>query len=174
MKTALILMLALSASLSPIAAAAQPGREHREDHRDNRRELKEDRRDARRDGVVTEREQRELNRDRADVRNSGRALRYDRQRQETWRDRAEWRTYSGPRSGSWYAPGYGYQTAVRGHAWRRGAYAPRGYRRFYVQEPRYYGLSQPPRGQRWIYADGNLVRIVVATGLIASVISNGY
>lgn len=177
MKSAFIVILALSTSLSPIIASAQPGREHREDrqdNRENRRELKDDRRDAHRDGVVTQREQRELNRDRADVRESRRELRYDRQRQETWRDRAEWRTYQGPRSGYWYAPGYGYHTAVRGHAWRRGAYAPRGYRRFYVQEPYYYGLSQPPRGQRWVYADGNFVRLVIANGLITSVISNGY
>lgn len=177
MKSAFIAILALSTSLSPIIASAQPGREQREDrqdNRENRRELKNDRHDAHRDGVVTQREQRELNRDRADVRDSRRDLRYDRQRQETWRNRAEWRTYQGPRSGYWYAPGYGYHTTVRGHAWHRGAYAPRGYRRFYVQEPYYYGLSQPPRGQRWVYADGNFVRLVTATGLITNVVANGY
>ena len=98
MKSAFIIILALSTSLSPIAASAQPGREHR-------RELTEDRKDARRDGVISQQEQRELNRDRAEVRESRRELRYDRQRQETWRDRAEWRTYRGQRSGYWYAPG---------------------------------------------------------------------
>lgn len=177
MKSALIVLFALSTSLSPLAAAAQPGREHREDrrdHRENRRDLKDDRREAHRDGVVTRHEQRELNQDRAEIRESRRELRYDRQRRETWSDRSEWRTYRGARSGYWYAPGYGYHSEVRGRAWRRGAYAPRSYRRFYVQEPYYYGLAEAPRGQRWIYADGNFVRLVVATGLIASVVANGY
>lgn len=177
MKSAFIVFLALSTSLSPIVASAQPGREYREDredHRENRRELKEDRKDAGRDGVITQQEQRELNRDRADVRESRRELRYDRQRQETWRDRTEWRTYRGQRSGYWYAPGYGYRTVVRGRDWRQGAYVPRSYRRYYVQEPYYYGLPPAPRGRRWVYADGNFVLMVVSTGLIARVVSNGY
>ena len=49
MNSALIVLFALSTSLTPIAAAAQPDREHREDrrdHRENRRELKEDRRET--------------------------------------------------------------------------------------------------------------------------------
>ena len=178
MKSAIVLLLALSTSLSPIVVeAAQPGREQREnrqDHRENRQELKADQRDARRDGVITQKEQRELARDRADVRESRRELNYDRSRQETWRDRTEWKSYRGQRPGYWYAPGYGYHKSVQGRAWRRGAYVPRGYRRFYVQEPHYYGLAQAPRGQRWIYADGNFVRLIVATGLIASVVVNGY
>jgi Ni/Co efflux regulator RcnB len=178
MKSVLILLLALSTSLSPaVVQAAQPGREQREDRqerRENRQALKADQRDACRDGVVTQQEQRELARDRADVRESLRELRYDRSRQETWRERTEWKSYRGQRSGYWFAPGYGYQTSVRGRTWRRGAYVPRAYRRFYVQEPHYYGLPQAPRGQRWIYADGNFVRLIVATGLIASVVVNGY
>ena len=177
MKSAFIAILALSTSLSPIVASAQPGREHREDrqeHRENRRELQEDRQDARRDGVITEREQRELNRDRAEVQSSRRELRYDRQRQETWRDREEWRGYRGQRPGYWYAPGYGYHTAVRGRDWRRGAYVPRSYRRFYVQQPYYYGLAPAPRGERRIYADWNFVRMSLASGMIAAVIANGY
>ncbi len=69
---------------------------------------------------------------------------------------------------------YGYQTTVRGRSWRSGAYVPRSYRRYYVQEPYYYGLPQAPRGRRWVYADGNFVLMVVSTGLIARVIANAY
>lgn len=177
MKHLLYAAVALATAAAPIAASAQPGHERREDRRElkqDRRELKEDRRDARRDGVVTPREQRELARDRAEVRQSQREVRYNRARAETWRNRTEWRDYRGARSGYWYAPGYGYRPVVRGYNWRRGAYVPRAYRSYYVQDPYYYGLSAPPRGHRWVYADGNFVLMAVATGLIASVIANAY
>jgi len=149
MKHLLYAAVALATAAAPIAASAQPGHERREDRRElkqDRRELKEDRRDARRDGVVTPREQRELARDRAEVRQSQREVRYNRARAETWRNRTEWRDYRGARSGYWYAPGYGYRPVVRGYNWRRGAYVPRAYRSYYVQDPYYYGLSAPPRG----------------------------
>lgn len=177
MRHLLYAAVVVAAVAAPIMATAQPGHDRREDRREvqeDRKELREDRRDARRDGVVTGREQRELNRDRAEVRQGQRALRYDRRRADSWRDRPEWRTYRGARSGYWYAPGYGYHRQVEGRAWRRGAYVPRAYRGYYVQNPYYYGLSTPPRGHRWVYADGNFVLMAVATGLIANVILNGY
>jgi len=60
------------------------------------------------------------------------------------------------------------------YSWRRGAYVPVVYRTYYVQDPYYYGLAAPPRGYRWIYADGNFVLMAIASGLIANVIINGY
>ncbi|HKP79430.1 MAG TPA: RcnB family protein [Phenylobacterium sp.] len=177
MKHLLYATVAIAAAAAPIAAAAQPGQERREDRRElreDRRELREDRRDARRDGVVTGREQRELARDRAEARQSQREVRYNRARAETWRNRAEWRSYRGARPGYWYAPGYGYQRVVRGYSWRRGAYVPAAYRRYYVQDPYFYGLRPPPPGQRWVYADGNFVLMSIATGLIADVLLRGY
>lgn len=177
MKYLLYATVALATVAAPMAASAQPGHERREDRRelrDDRRELKEDRRDARRDGVVTPREQRELARDRAEVRRSQAEVRYNRARADTWRDRAEWRGYRGARPGYWYAPGYGYHPVTRGYTWRRGAYVPRAYRGYYVQDPYYYGLRAPPPGHRWVYADGNFVLMALATGLIASVVANGY
>ncbi|RAK64875.1 RcnB family protein [Phenylobacterium kunshanense] len=177
MKRILYAAVALATVAAPVTSAAQPGHERREDRRElreDRRELKEDRRDARRDGVITSRERRELERDRREVRESRRELRYDRRRAETWRDRSEWRGYRGVRPGYWYAPGYGYHPVVRGYTWRRGAYVPRAYRSYYVQDPYYYGLRAPPPGHRWVYADGNLVLMALATGLIADVLLNGY
>lgn len=179
MKHLLYAAVAIATVATPLAASAQPGyqQERREDRRElkeDRRELREDRRDAQRDGVITGREQRELRRDREEVRQSQREVRYNRARAETWRNRAEWRDYRGARSGYWYAPGYGYRPVVRGHNWRRGAYVPVAYRSYYVQDPYYYGLSAPPRGHRWVYADGNFVLMALATGLIANVVSNGY
>lgn len=177
MKHILYAAVAVATAAAPIAASAQPGHERREDRRElheDRRELREDRRDARRDGVITPREQRELNRDRAEVRQSQREVRFNRARAETWRDRPEWRTYRGARPGYWYAPGYGYRPVVRGYNWRRGAYVPAAYRGYYVQDPYYYGLRAPPRGYRWVYADGNFVLMALATGLIAEVLMNGY
>lgn len=179
MKHLLYAAVAIATAAAPVAAAAQPGyqQDRREDRRElkqDKRELQEDRRDARRDGVVTNREQRELNRDRAEVRDSQRAVRYNRARADTWRNRSEWRDYRGARSGYWYAPGYGYRPVARGHNWRRGAYVPSAYRSYYVQDPYYYGLNAPPRGHRWVYADGNFVLMALASGLIASVVANGY
>lgn len=160
------------------AAAAQPyDRELRRSERElreERREYRDERHDARRDGVVTPRERREIDRERRDYREARREHRFDRRRAETWRDRAEWRAYRGARSGYWYAPGYGYRPYSRGYAWRRGAYVPRSYRTFYVQDPYYYGLRPPPPGHRWVYADGNFVLMALASGLIAEVIANGW
>jgi Ni/Co efflux regulator RcnB len=96
-----------------------------------------------------------------------------RDRDARWRERAEWRGYNGARAGYWYAPGYGYYRPYRAD-WRRGAYVPGPYRRFYVQDFGYYGLRPPPPGYRWVYADGNFVMMALATGLIADVIINGY
>lgn len=177
MRHLLYAAVAMAAVAAPLSASAQPGQERREDRRElreDRRELKEDRRDARRDGVVTQRERRELNRDRAEVRQGQREMRYDRRRADTWRARPEWSSFRGARNGYWYAPGYGYHPRAQGHAWRRGAYVPRNYRGYYVQDPYYYGLPAAPRGHRWVYADGNFVLMALASGLIANVILNGY
>ncbi|ACG79038.1 conserved hypothetical protein [Phenylobacterium zucineum HLK1] len=181
MKKSLLVAVAVLTAAGPIAtsaAMAQPRdrevRESRRELREERRELRDERHDARRDGVVTPRERRAIERDRQDVREARRELRFDRRRAETWRDRAEWRAYRGDRQGYWYAPGYGYRPYMRSYAWRRGAYVPRAYRSYYVQDPYYYGLRAPPRGHRWVYADGNFVLMALATGLIAEVVSNGW
>jgi Ni/Co efflux regulator RcnB len=101
-------------------------------------------------------------------------MRFDRRHEDSWRGRAEWRGYKGSRRGYWYAPGYGYQPVQRGYAWRRGGYVPPSYRVYYVQDPVYYGLGPAPRGHRWVYADGNLVLMALATGAIVDVVLNAY
>ena len=178
MKTLLIATAALVTAAAPMAASTQPApherREDRRELRQDRREYRDNLRDARRDGNISGREARELRRDRADVARSQAQVRYNRARAETWRDRSEWRDFRGARSGYWYAPGYGYRQYQRGYAWRTGRYVPPAYRGYYVQDPGYYGLRAPPRGQRWVYADGNFVLMAVATGLIASVVAIAY
>ena len=64
-----------------------------------------------------------------------------------------------------YAPGY---------AWRRGGYLPPSYGGVYISNYGAYGLRAPPRGYRWVYADGNFVLMALATGLIADVLLNRY
>jgi len=152
MRPILITATVLMVVAAPLAAAADPGdhrdrdrREWREDHRDGRREYERDRREARRD-------HREYVR-------------------EGWRGRPEWRSYGGPRSGYWYAPGYGYRPVSRTVVWRRGGYVPAPYRVYYVQEPAYYRLAPAPRGYRWVYGDGSFVLMALTTGLITSVVS---
>jgi Ni/Co efflux regulator RcnB len=153
MKHLLYAAVALATVGAPIAVEAQPYGRHdqREAYRHGRHDEREAYREGRRD-----------------------QHRYDRHRAETWRDRSEWRGYHGARRGYWYAPGYGYYPVRHGYAWRRGAYVPRAYRGYYVQDPYYYGLRPAPRGYRWVYADGNFVLMAIATGLIAEVILNGY
>ncbi len=171
MKKYLLVAAAVVAAAGPIVgasqAAAQP-REVRQEHR----ELRDAQRDARRDGVVTPRERREIQREYRDVARA--EARYDRRRADSWRGRPEWNAYRGARPGYWYAPGYGYRPYNRGYAWRTGAYVPRAYRNYYVQDYRYYGLRPPPPGHRWVYADGNFVLMALATGLIAQVVANGW
>ena len=164
MKHLLYATLAAATLLAPAIASAQP-----HERREDARELREDRRDARRDGVVTPGERREIQRDRAE-------LRYDRSRADTWRGRSEWRNFRGARSGYWYAPGYGYQRVNPRYrsSWRQGGYVPREYRGYYVQDYGYYGLRPPPRGYRWVYADGNFALMALTTGLIAEIIANAY
>lgn len=151
MKHLLYAAVALVAVAAPIAASAQPPQDRRE-YRDDRQDLRHDRRDVARDHA---------------------ALRYDRGRADSWRGRAEWRDFRGPRPGFWYAPGWGYRP-ISHFGWRRGAYVPAAYRGFYVQDWGYYGLRPPPPGYRWIYADGNFVLMAAATGLIADLVMNGY
>jgi Ni/Co efflux regulator RcnB len=154
--------LALVTAAAPFAAAADPphGRNDRHEQRYEGRDR--DRPDERRD----------WNNGRRDP--PGHVKRYDRSRADSWRGRAEWSNYRGARSGYWYAPGYGYRPVMRDYSWRRGGYVPTTYRRYYVQDYGYYGLRAPPPGHRWVYADGNFVLMAVATGIIASVIMNGY
>lgn len=175
MRRFLYAAVALATVAAPLAAAAQPYQDRRE-VREERRDLRETQRDARRDGVVTPREQREIARDRNDVRRAQADARYDRRRADSWRGRGEWNAYRGVRNGYWYAPGYGYRplTPAYRNSWRRGAYVPRAYRSYYVQDPYYYGLRASPPGYRWVYADGNFVLMALASGLIADVVMNGY
>lgn len=146
--------LAVATAAAPMAASAQDYRHHDRDRYEDRGDHRDHDRDWRGD------------RDHHD--------RYDRGRPDSWRGRAEWREFRGPRPGYWYAPGYGYRPMARHYVWRRGGYVPRAYRGYYVQDPYYYGLSAPPRGYRWVYADGNFVLMALATGLIANVIANAY
>jgi Ni/Co efflux regulator RcnB len=147
MRKLLYAALAVATAAAPMAASAQDYRHHDRDRHHERREHRGDR-------------------DHHD--------RYDRGRPDSWRGRAERREFHGPRAGYWYAPGYGYRPMARHYVWRRGGYVPRAYRGYYVQDPYYYGLSAPPRGYRWVYADGNFVLMALATGLIANVIANAY
>ena len=148
MKHLLYAVLAATTAAAPMAASAQPYDHGR--HEDRGRYDSRDRHDQR--------------------------DRYDRRHPESWRGRSEWREYHGVRSGYWFAPGYGYYPVNPRwrHVWRRGAYVPGPYRHLYVQDWRYYGLRPPPRGYRWVYADGNFVLMAMATGLIAEVILHGY
>ena len=153
MRPFLTTIVALMTAAAPLAAAADPGG-HGRGHDRDRHESRGDRHDHHR------------GHDHAGRR--GDRVVYVR---EKWRGRPEWKSYGGPRSGYWYAPGYGYRPVARTVVWRRGAYLPPPYRTYYVQEPVYYGLAPAPRGHRWVYGDDSFVMIALATGLITSVVA---
>ena len=60
------------------------------------------------------------------------------------------------------------------YRWRTGGYLPAQYRTYYVRDPHFYGLREAPRGYRYVHAGNDILLIAVATGLIASVLSNVY
>ena len=103
--------------------------------------------------------------------------RWERNRRDWWRGRNEFRGYSGRRNGYYFAPGYGYYRAdprYYNHRWNRGAYLPRSYRSYYVQDPYFYGLREAPYGYRWVYVDNDLVLVSIATGLILDTLLDVY
>jgi Ni/Co efflux regulator RcnB len=191
MRRFLIATAALATLAAPMAASAQSYGEVRQDKRELRqeqKELKHERQRAHRDGVVTNGERRDIQGERRDVRGAQQELRgdrqdmrqsqrFDRSNRTWWQGRQEFAGYTGRRAGYWYAPGYGYRTVAPRYAnysWSRGGYVPYGYRNFYVQDPYFYGLRPAPYGHRWVYADGNLVLMSIATGLIADIMMNAY
>ena len=103
--------------------------------------------------------------------------RWQRGNRDWWRGRSEWRSYNGRRSGYYFAPGYGYYRAdprFYGRQWSRGHYLPQSYRRYYVDDPYFYGLRDAPYGYRWVYVDNDLVLVSIATGLILDVLLDVY
>ena len=103
--------------------------------------------------------------------------RWERNNRDWWRGRNEFRGYSGRRNGYYFAPGYGYYRSdprYSNHRWNRGAYLPRSYRNYYVQDPYFYGVRDAPYGYRWVYVDNDLVLVSIATGLILDVLLDVY
>jgi Ni/Co efflux regulator RcnB len=188
---AAVVAIALSTTAVPMLAEAQnrDRREYREDRRDDRRDYRDERRDDRRDwrqGDYNNRQdyrqdrrddRRDYRDERRDDRRDYRNDRWDRNNRDWWRGRSDFRGYNGPRSGYWYAPSYGYyrvEPRYSAYRWRTGGYLPAQYRSYYVSDPYFYNLRPAPRGYRYVHAGSDIVLIAVATGLIASVLSNVY
>ena len=150
-------------------------RDDRYDRRDDRRDRRYDRRAERRDDRYDRRDDR---RDRRwDRRDDRRHDRWDRNNRDWWRGHSYFRGYDGRRNGYYYAPGYGYyrvEPRYYNRRWARGQYVPAPYRRYYVQDPYFYGLRPAPAGYRWIYVDNDLVLASIATGLILDVLLDVY
>lgn len=152
--------------LTPNVAAAQSRGDHNRDYRYDRRD-----RDSRSEGS----DRRDWRRDQN--RGWSREQRWSRQDRDWWRGRSDFRDYRGARPGYWYAPSYGYyriEPRDYGQRWTRGRYLPPAYRNYYVRDPYVYGLRPAPRGYRYVHADNDIVMIAIATGLIASVLSDIY
>lgn len=167
---AAVVALALSTSAVPLLAQAQP-RPHERGH--ERHDSRWDRRGPDHRGPGWDRERGP----RHDYRPAPPRDRWDRNDRNWWRGRADFRGYNGPRAGYWYAPSYGYyrvEPRYRDYRWRTGAYLPAQYRSYYVRDPYFYGLREAPRGYRYVHAGNDILLVAVATGLIASVLSNVY
>lgn len=186
MTRAAVLAIALATTAAPMVAEAQSRRddrrEWRQDRRDDRRDHRQERRDDRRDYRQDRRDYRQDRRDdrreyRQDRRDYRQDQRWSRNNRDWYRGRTDFRDYRGARQGYWYAPGYGYyrvEPRYYGQRWQRGHYLPSNYRSYYVRDPYVYGLGPAPRGYRYVHAGSDIVLIAIATGLIASVLSNVY
>ncbi|MBX7247906.1 MAG: RcnB family protein [Caulobacteraceae bacterium] len=162
MRRLIIAAAAVASVMAPaVASQAQDYGRHRGGYdRDHRYERYDDRRDG------YDRDRRGRGHDR-----------WDRGRRDWWRGRDEFRGYNGRRNGYYFAPGYGYYRAdprYYNHRWNRGSYLPQSYRRYYVQDPYFYGLRPAPYGYRWVYVDNDLVLVSIATGLILDVLLDVY
>ncbi len=177
MKRIALAALAAVTVIVPTASTAQnwDRREDRWDRREDRWDRREDRRDSRYDGGRWDR--REDRWDRREDRWDRREDRWDRRHRDWWRGRAEFRGYAGPRSGYYFAPGYGYYRVAPtyyGRRWSRGAYLPPEFRRYYVRDPYFYGLRPAPRGYAWVHVNNDIVLTALATGVIADVLFDIY
>lgn len=172
-KRLMLVAATIAAVVAPAASAAAQDYGHRRggydrsDDRDDRRGRGDDRRG---------RGDRDRGGDRYDRGNRG-GERWQRGNRDWWRGRSEWRNYNGRRNGYYFAPGYGYyryDQRYHGRRWGRGSYLPQTYRRYYVQDPYYYGLRDAPYGYRWVYVDNDLILVSIATGLILDVLLDVY
>lgn len=177
MKTSIkaaIVVLALTASATPMLAQAQD-RHHDRGERNDRHDRGN--RGPQRDYRPHDRPAPHHVRPRNDDRRSATPQRWNRNDPNWWRGHRDFRDYRGARSGHWYAPGYGYYRVdqrYNGYRWRSGAYLPAAYRSYYVRDPNFYGLRPAPRGYRYVHAGNDIVMIALATGLITSVINGIY
>lgn len=175
MKRLLLTAAALAVVAIPTVSSAQGYGDPRRDQREVNREVNRALRD---DGRIDRGERRDIREAQRDARQPARgADRWDRNNRDWWRGRADFRDYNGRRNGFWYAPSYGYVRNVpgfAGHRWTRGQRVPAAYRNYYVNDYSYYGLRAPPRGQRYVYLDNNIVLMTLATGLITEVLANYY
>ncbi|MBA3810882.1 MAG: RcnB family protein [Caulobacteraceae bacterium] len=186
-------MKKLLLTASALASLAMPAASFAQDQRDNRQEKAHDRaaaiqdrqgdrnngdrNDNRNDNRRDNRQEQAHDRARAiDNRQDARG-RWDRNNHDWWRGRADFRGFNGRRAGFWFRPGFGYvriDPRYAGFRWRVGGRVPVAYRRFYVSDPFFYGLSPAPYGYRYVYLDNNIVLMSLATGLITQVVSDIY
>ena len=94
-----------------------------------------------------------------------------------WRNRPEFRAYTGARPGMWFRPGFGYvrvDPRWYGYGWRVGGHVPLEFRGYYVQSPDLFGLGRAPYGYVYVYLGNNIALMQRATGLIVQVYPNIY
>lgn len=94
-----------------------------------------------------------------------------------WHGQAAFVGYAGPRTGYYFAPGYGYYPIPRGYAhttWVVGVTLPPPMRTYVVVQPAAYGLAVPPPGYNWYYAGTNFVLVSVKSGVIVQSVAGGW
>lgn len=101
----------------------------------------------------------------------------DRSRPNWWRGHRLFRSYRGPRTGYFYAPGYGYYRIPKGYSGRSfvvGTIVPGDMRRYLVADPGAFGLAAAPKGHAWIFAGNNIALVESSTGLIVRSVPGGW
>jgi Ni/Co efflux regulator RcnB len=88
---------------------------------------------------------------------------------ERWHRPPPPRSYSGPRAGHYFAPGYGYYHVAPAYYRRRwvvGAAVPPVLRRYVVIDPAVYRLPPAPPHLRWIYVGNRIALVRTSDGVI--------
>lgn len=88
---------------------------------------------------------------------------------ERWHRPPPPRSYTGPRAGHFYAPGYGYYKVAPAYyrrRWAVGVSVPPELRRYVVIDPTIYRLPPAPRHLRWIYVGNRIALVRTGDGVI--------
>ena len=92
-----------------------------------------------------------------------------------WRGNPAFREYGGPRSGFFFAPGYGYYAVPQiywGRHWGVGALLPLFFLSYAAADFAAYGLPPPPPGAEWVWVNNSILLVDISDGYVLDEMTN--